>query len=236
MLSKLPRATLAEQVARNLLAFIEAQKLMPGTLLPPENQLAADLGVSRPIIREALKSLEGRGIITVLSGKGVMIKPLDSEQLQTFFERAIQLDSETIIDLLELRTSLEVQSASLAAQRGTPVELEELARIVAQMREHIQIPERYVELDIAFHRQVALMAHNSMIYWMVTAIRDALTNALQEAALRQHPDERFEHVQQGHETILACLRQGDAIGAEQAMSAHFEDALISLLRSANKGS
>jgi Transcriptional regulators len=234
MLSKLPRATLAEQAARNLLAFIEAQKLMPGTLLPPESQLAADLGVSRPIIREALKSLEGRGVITVLSGKGAMIKPLDSEPLQTFFERAIQLDSETIIDLLELRTSLEVQSASLAAQRRSSDELEELAQIVQQMREHIHIPERYVELDIAFHRQVAHMAHNSMIYWLVTAIRDALTDALQETTLRQQPDERFEQVQQGHEAILEALRQADPIAAEQAMSAHFEDAVISLLRSANK--
>src|SRR6476659_3004041 len=103
MLTKLSRETLAEQAARNLIAFIEAQDLKPGKLLPPESQLAADFGVSRPIIREALKSLEGKGIIEVVSGKGAVVKPLDSHPLRLFFQHAIRIEGEAIIDLMELR-------------------------------------------------------------------------------------------------------------------------------------
>src|SRR5215212_7837612 len=129
MLTKISRATLAEQAAQNLIAFIESQDLKPGKLLPPEYQLAADLGVSRPIIREALKSLEGKGIIEMMSGKGSVIKPLDGEQLELYFRRAIQIESEAIIDLLELRKGIEVQSAVLAAQRRSAEEIVRLAQI-----------------------------------------------------------------------------------------------------------
>src|SRR5258706_11663677 len=98
MLTKLSRETLSEQAARNLMAFIEAQDLKPGRLLPPETKLAADLGVSRPIIREALKSLAGQGVIEIVSGKGAVVKALDSEPLQLFFQRAMQIEHEAIID------------------------------------------------------------------------------------------------------------------------------------------
>src|ERR671916_1377222 len=116
MLKKLPRETLAEQAARNLMAFIETQDMKPGRLLPPESQLAADLGVSRPIIREALKSLAGKGIIEVVSGKGAVVKPLNNQGLQVFFRRSMQIEREAIIDLIELRRSLELEAAMLAAQ------------------------------------------------------------------------------------------------------------------------
>jgi GntR family transcriptional repressor for pyruvate dehydrogenase complex len=228
MLTKLSRETLAEQAARNLLAFIEAHDLRPGGFLPPETQLAADLGVSRPIIREALKSLEGRGIIEVRSGKGAVIKPLDPEPLQMFFHRAIQLEHESIIDLIELRRTIEVQSATLAAGRRTDEELAALAATVAEMRAQMQEPSRYVELDIAFHQQIATMSHNSMIAYVVGSIRAALTEMLQEATLRPSGAEQLEQVQLGHEAIYKSIEQGDPVTAERAMIAHFDDAAISL--------
>src|SRR5262245_32496063 len=231
MLTKLSRETLAEQAARNLMAFIEAQGLKPGKLLPPETKLAADLGVSRPIIREALKSLEGKGIIEVVSGKGAMVKALDSQSLQLFFERAMQIESEAIIDLMELRRGIEVQSAILAAQRRTPEEVTQLAEIVADMRRSLRDPATYVELDVAFHRLLATMTRNAMIYHMVAAIREAINGTVHESMLRPHTDEQLERVQAGHEAILAALERGDAEEAGQAMTAHFAEAVMSLVYS-----
>jgi DNA-binding FadR family transcriptional regulator len=229
MLTKLSRETLAEQAARNLLAFIEAQDLKPGKLLPPESQLAADFGVSRPIIREALKSLEGKGIVEVVSGKGAVVKQLDSQPLQLYFQRAMQIERETIIDLMELRKGVEVQSAALAALRRTADDLARLAAIVADMRRNLRIPDVYVELDVAFHRMIASMTRNAMIYHLVGALRDAIKNTLRESMLRQQTDEQLERVQAGHEAILASLEQGDNQAAEQAMAAHFDEAVVSLL-------
>ena len=231
MLTKLSRETLSEQAARNLMAFIEAQDLKPGRLLPPETKLAADLGVSRPIIREALKSLAGQGVIEIVSGKGAVVKALDSQPLQLFFQRAMQIEHEAIIDLLELRKGIEVQSAVLAAQHRTPDELAQLAEIVAGMRSSLRDPEAYVELDVAFHRLIASMTRNVMIYHLVVAIREAIRGTLQESTLRRQTDEQLERVQAGHEAICASLEQADVAGAERAMAAHFDEAVMSLIYS-----
>ncbi|MFL5800624.1 MAG: FadR/GntR family transcriptional regulator [Roseiflexaceae bacterium] len=233
MLTKLSRETLSEQAARNLMAFIEAQDLKPGRLLPPETKLAADLGVSRPIIREALKSLAGKGVIEIVSGKGAVVKALDSQPLQLFFQRAMQIEHEAIIDLLELRKGIEVQSAVLAAQRRTPDELAQLAEIVAGMRRSLRDPDAYVELDVAFHRLIASMTRNVMIYHLVVAIREAIRGTLQEHILRPQTDEQLERVQAGHEAICASLEQADVEGAERAMAAHFDEAVMSLIYSTN---
>ncbi len=232
MLTKLSRETLAEQAARNLMAFIEAQDLKPGGVLPPETKLAADLGVSRPIIREALKSLSGRGIIEVVSGKGAMIKPLDSQQLRLFFQRAMRIEREAIIDLMELRKGIEVQGVALAAVRRTPEALAQLAGIVAEMRSNLHVPDTYVELDVAFHRLIASMTGNIMISHVVGGIREALNDTLHESMLRQQTTEQLERVQLGHEAILAALEQGDAEAAGRVMAAHFDEAVKSLLDSA----
>jgi DNA-binding FadR family transcriptional regulator len=233
MLTKLSRETLAEQAARNLMAFIEAQDLKPGKLLPPETKLAADLGVSRPIIREALKSLEGKGVIEVVSGKGAVVKALDSQSLQLFFERAMQIESEAIIDLMELRRGIEVQSAMLAAQRRTPDEVAQLAEIVTGMRRNLRDPDAYVKLDVAFHRLIASMTRNAMIHRLVGAIREAINDTIHESMLRPQTDEQLERVQTGHEAILASLEQGDPEEAGRAMATHFAEAVMSWVYSTN---
>jgi GntR family transcriptional repressor for pyruvate dehydrogenase complex len=229
MLTKIPRATLAEQAARNLIAFIESQDLKPGKLLPSESQLAADLGVSRPIIREALKSLEGKGIVEVVSGKGTVVKPPDSQPLQLFFQRTMRIESEAIIDVMELRKGIEVQSAALAAVRRTPDDVARLTKSVVEMRRNLGVPDAYVELDVAFHLLIASTTRNTMIYHMVKAIREALKDTLHESMLRQQTDEQLERVQVGHEAILASLEQGDAEGAKHAMTVHFDEAVMSLI-------
>src|SRR5262245_60167362 len=103
MLTKLRRETLAEQVSQNLVEYIQTQGLKPGDALPSEARLPVDFGVSRPIIREALKSLAGKGVIEIVNGRGAIVKPIDSETLSEFFERAMHENDNTIIELMEVR-------------------------------------------------------------------------------------------------------------------------------------
>src|SRR5512135_1083989 len=117
MLPKIPHGTLADQAADRLLEYIEAQHLKPGDLLPSETSLAGSFGVSRPVIREALKNLEGKGIIEIVNGKGALVKPIDSDPLRLFFQRAMHLEKDAIIDLMEVRKGIEVEAAVLAAGR-----------------------------------------------------------------------------------------------------------------------
>lgn len=231
MLHKLSRETLAERAARDLQAFIEAQALKPGNLLPPETQLATDLGVSRPIIREALKSLEGKGIIETVGGKGAMVKPPDSQSLQLFFQRMMHFEHDSIIDLMELRRGVECQSAGLAAERRTEADAERLHTIVEAMRQQLRSPKEYVALDAAFHEAIATASHNGMLFHLVKAMRDALRDTLHEELLRQQDEAQLEWVQAGHETIVAAIQAQDSSAAEQAMHTHFEAAMLSLIYS-----
>src|SRR5512140_2333475 len=133
MLQKLSRGTLAEQVTDNLLSFIESQHLKPGDLLPSETSLAGSFGVSRPVIREALKNLEGKGVIEIINGKGALVRPIDSDPLRLFFQRAMQLERSSMLELMEIRKGMEVQAAALAAERRDAKDLQDIRQVVETM-------------------------------------------------------------------------------------------------------
>ena len=235
MFPKLNRDTLAVQVADGLIEFIKTSDLKPGDKLPSEQKLAENFGVSRPVIREALKVLDGRGVIEVSNGRSATVKPLGSEVLSSFFQWAIDLESKGVIELMEVRRGIEVQSAILAARRRTSKALEQMTRTVAKMRSHLHQPEAYAEQDVEFHLQVASASQNSMLYYLVESIRNSLREAIRIGLSRRGSEEELERVQQLHEEILAALEQGDADEAGRAMAAHFDDAVAAITLPARKG-
>src|SRR5437588_251400 len=167
MLEKLHRETLAGQAAQALLDLIARQGLRAGDSLPAEMTLASEFGVSRQVIREALKALQGQGVIEILNGKGALVRPVDSSALVVFFQRAVRLDQRTIVELIEVRKGIEIQCAMLAAERRLPAELERMSEIVARMGQQIGEPESYSELDLELHLAIASATHNAMLYHLI---------------------------------------------------------------------
>lgn len=232
MLPKLSRGTLAEQVAQNLINYLETQNMKPGDLLPSETSLATSFGVSRPVIREALKNLEGKGIIEIVNGKGAIVKPIDSNPLRLFFQRAMQLERSTIIELVEVRKGIEVQAAILAARRRNPEDLAIISKTVQMMRENIHDPETYARLDVEFHLQIAQASHNDMIYYLVESIREVLHNTIIIGLNSRGEALRLDSIQKTHEHLLETLHQGDAEAARIAMSEHFDEAIVAITNQA----
>ena len=230
MLFKLSRQTLSEQAARNLIEYIEAGNLKPGDILPSESKLASSFGVSRPVIREALRSLAGNGLIEVINGKGAIIKPVDSDPLRRFFRRAIIFDGDAIIELLEVRKGLEVQTASLAAERRTDEELAQMGQDIAAMREQMYDPEKCIESDLQFHLKIARSTHNLMAYYLLESIRDSTKNTILEGRLSRKTDEELERVQVLHEMIYAAIEAGNAEQAANAMITHFDEAVLAVTK------
>jgi GntR family transcriptional repressor for pyruvate dehydrogenase complex len=97
------------------------------------------------------------------------------------------------------------------------------------MRHNLHDPDAYVELDMAFHIQIAAMTRNTLIRTLIKALRATINSTINESMIRKQTDEQFERVQVGHETILACLERGDAEESGRAMTAHFADAVMSLV-------
>lgn len=233
--TELNRETLAEQVARKLMAYIESRNLKPGDVLPSESKLIIDFGVSRPVIREALKSLKALGVIDIVNGKGAVVRSVNSDVLSGFFQWAVRVKQGTLLQLLEVRKGVEVQSASLAAQRRTPEDLAEMASVAAAMRQHLHDSDAYSELDVKLHLQIASAARNAMLYHLVESIRGPSQVAIREGLRRRFPDEQqLERVQVLHEDLLAALEKGDSREAEQAMSRHFDEAVVTMMTDAKQ--
>jgi DNA-binding FadR family transcriptional regulator len=224
-LRKLSRQTLADLAIESLLDYIDESNLQPGDVLPSEAILAAKLGVSRPVIREALKALGGRNVIEVVNGKGAIVKPIGSDDISPFFRRAVGFDKKAIRELLQVRQGLEVQAARLAATGRTDDELAELEAITEKMRALLYEGEAFVAADLEFHLSVAAATHNSILYYLIDAIRDAMRDSILQWHYRRHTDEEHERVQRIHDSLLAAIRARDGEAAAAAMNEHFIDAL-----------
>lgn len=228
MLPRITRGTLADQVTDRLLEYIEAQRLRPGDLLPSETSLVNSFGVSRPVVREALKSLEGKGVIEIVNGKGALIRPIDNDSLRLFFRRAMQMEYGTMLELMEVRKGLEVQSAVLAAQRRDEKDLAAIREVVGAMRQSTSDLDAYTRLDVEFHLRVAGASHNSMMVSLVESIRDALRNTIMAGLRSRGPALDVKSIQLTHEQLYDALVAGDVQAAMETMARHFDEAIIAM--------
>jgi GntR family transcriptional regulator, transcriptional repressor for pyruvate dehydrogenase complex len=219
---RLAYQSLADQVKTSLLEYISERGLQPGDVLPPEGVLAAEFGVSRPVIREALKALEGMSVVQVAKGRGTVIRPLDNEQLVVFFDRALRIDSMTVGQLLEFREVIEAGAAMLAATRRTADELAEMRQTAAEMRASMRRRDAYVHLDSKFHLQITSACHNPLLLQFGESVREAVSGTIREGRRHLHGIEQADRIQAAHEELLHQIEQRSPEGARRAMVAHFE--------------
>lgn len=231
MIRKIKRGNLSDQVSEGLLSFIDEQELLPGDSLPSESQLAEEFGVSRPVIREALKILQGEGLVEIVTGKNAIIRPVSSALLRKFFERAIAFKTASFRHLIEVRRGLEVQSVMLAAERRTDDDIAAMRTALDLMRDNLKTHDVFAVHDVSFHLHIASATHNPMIYHLVESIRDAMHDNVILGLQYRFTDDDYELVQESHEMILQAVINQDAQQAQASMNAHFEEALDALLYS-----
>ncbi len=217
--------TLVEQVTDAIMKMIEAEGLKPGDKLPSTAALTEIFGVSRPVVREGLKMLEGRGVIEITGGRTAVIRPVSGEVLHSFFERVVTFEREKVREILEVRYGIEMQCARLAARRRTPEQAKALQKLVAEMAKYLQDADTYAELDVQFHLLLAEATHNSLLYHLVHSIRDVLRDVIREGLDHRLSENELHLVQVAHERIVSKIVEGDSDGATQAMAFHFDDAL-----------
>lgn len=219
-----------EQAEQALLDYIQTEQLKPGDVLPSEAWLAQAFGVSRPVVREAIRALVGRSVVEVVNGKGAVIRPLDSRSLDSYFERAVQMEHHAIIQLMEVRRGLEVQSAFYAAQRRTPEQIQVLQDTLKFMRQHIEDPEAYADLDAEFHVQIAAATQNEMFYNLISSIRGAIRDSIRAGLSTRTDHTERERSHTFHEQLFEQIAGQDAPAAAETMALHHDDALAALLR------
>lgn len=213
---------LSDKVAGDILESIKSGQLEPGRRLPSERELAEQFGVSRTVIREAVRSLAAKGVLVVRSGSGVHVAAVDaasvSEQMSLFLSGRGSVEYRKIH---EVRTALEIQTARLAAERATDDDLAELRERCERMLGLTDSEAASVE-DVEFHRAVAHATHNELFLVMLDSIGDLL---LEIRRVTLAVPGRIPAGVAAHERILERIQVHDVEGAALAMREHLEDSI-----------
>lgn len=187
-----------------------------GTKLPSERQLAIDFGVSRPVIREALRGLVERGLIEIAPGRGAFVRAARMSDAARPLDALLRRGNATAGDLVEARLMLEREAAGLAAERAERAEREAMGRILARFDGAGDLIER-ARCDVAFHALIARASHNPVIETMFSSIA-ALTF---ELVLRSLGDANVSR--EGlpyHDKILRAIGDRDPAAAREAIEEH----------------
>jgi GntR family transcriptional regulator, transcriptional repressor for pyruvate dehydrogenase complex len=199
-------------------------ELTPGTELPSESDLAAELGVSRLTVREATKSLQARGLLEVRQGRRPVVAHLSAGPIGDFFTSAVRRDPRRLLDLLDVRRALEVHIAALAAAnagRGAVYVMESALTVMRDVAD--DGPDAIHDADIRFHEGLAAASGNQMLSFLIEAMEGPL-HASRMRSLRGHLARggTVEDVIEQHARILDRVRERDPDGAAAAMSDHLE--------------
>lgn len=189
----------------------------PGTSVPPEPILCEELGVSRTVVREAVKSLVAKGLLS--TGPKVGTRVLPSQQWNWFdpdvivWQSHAGLTREFLRDLQELRRVMEPAAVRIAAQRRTDADIAEVEDAFAGMKRAVEHGGDYVSHDLRFHQGLLRACHNRMIVQMSKALAALLRTSFEISTSRKGgPRESLPL----HRAVLDAVIAGDAERAEQA--------------------
>ena len=172
------RQRVSDEIASQVRALISEGVLKPGDRLPPERELIREFGVSRPSLREALKSLVAQGFLEVKQGDRTFVKSITSEKLQDPLSLLLKADTQKIFDLIEVRKAIEAWGAFHAAQRGSEEDIKQLEEIIEEMKEALDEGKSWEKQDADFHLAMAQATHNTIQTHIMSTIYDLLRESV----------------------------------------------------------
>ncbi|GAA4837683.1 FCD domain-containing protein [Luteimicrobium xylanilyticum] len=223
----LQRASLADQAADALADRIGAGEWPVGTPLPGEHALAAELGVGRSTVREAVRVLSSRGLVRARQGAGVFVTAsTPSPDWDDLLRRT------RVADVVEARVAIEVQAARLAAARRTPADLDALrAALTARSGAETASPPddgTYVDADLRFHAAVVEAAHNPVLVELFAAFAPRVRSGMLDLLALAGPGSPHHHDHDAHAAIVRAVEKRDPDGAATAASDHLQGVLDAL--------
>jgi GntR family transcriptional repressor for pyruvate dehydrogenase complex len=211
---------LPNRVRSQLLQMIAAGRLAPGDRLAPEREIATEMGVSRNVVREAIRSLVDSNVLETRQGAGVFVASLHVESLIEPLELVLALESATLHSLAEARIVIEPGIAALAAEHGSEEDMRALEALLEEEREKGPEDEaRHLEIDVELHGRLVRMTDNPFLVRIMESI-GRLARSSREFT-NSLPRMR-EMAQADHERIVAAVRARDRDAAHDAMREHIE--------------
>ncbi len=214
---------LVDRVVDQIQQMIIRGGLDPGTRLPPEREMAEQLGVSRTVMREAVHTLVARGLLESKHGVGTTVRRITSGQVAEPLRLVLQAQGQSIsVDHLhQVRSILEVAIAELAALHATSEDMAALEQALARLESAQNDSAQFALCDTEFHRTLAQATHNPLLMLLLDSIRDLMQEVRE--AVAGYPGLPGK-VMPSHRRIVARVVVRDARGARRAMRRHIEQA------------
>jgi GntR family transcriptional repressor for pyruvate dehydrogenase complex len=216
---------ISDAVAAELEKRILEGSLRPGDRLPAERELAVEMGVSRPSLREAIQKLVSKGLLTTRHGGGTFV----TDRLEAPFVGPWQemLEGHPMLqhDLLEFRRMLEAQAASLAAERATDVDIERLDAAVAALDAVYASNDltACIDTDVAFHQAIAEAAHNVFVGHLTSSLLRVIHSYISRNLEHLHArPQRWGQLQAQHHAIWQAIREHKPEAAANASRKHID--------------
>lgn len=213
------RGTMFDLAVEQLRTIVTGGSLLAGEKLPSERELVEQLGISRSVLREALRVLEAQGLVTIAQGKGVYVRKPGLQTVIEPVQRLLQGGSITLGNLMQVRRVIEPEIARLASLQIQEEQWENLNRIYGDMAKYLQYPERYVQADRDFHSYLAVCTGNPVFVIIISPI---ITMFAGFVALLSVVPGTPEKVISDHSHILTALKNRDPASAEAAMRRHLD--------------
>jgi DNA-binding FadR family transcriptional regulator len=225
MFRSIGQKSVVESIQEQIRLLIGEGRLEPGSKLPSEKELMAQLGVSRPTLREALHTMIGEGLLVVRPGRGTYVREPTSAAAIHAGVITLLLTSEDIEEIQEVRKILEPEVAARVAVRGTETDFGDIEAILDEMAAAVEDGSSLFEIAWAFHRRLPEAAGNAAMAKIVDIIYEMIRTSEQPLY-----DRYFDPTQElrEHRELLRVLRLRDPELARAAMRAHLEDVSIHL--------
>lgn len=224
--ARTPAARLGVAVVHDLVSAIVTGEVAPGESLPPEGDLSAHFGVSRTVIRESVKRIEEKGLVTVAQGRGTRVQPSTSWNILDPVVLSVLLENDSSLGVLDelatVRSALEGSMSAAVASRRSDEDLARLRAAFEHMAATIDDQDAYNQADFDFHSLVMTLSGNrlaeniTMILFHRARANLRFTGTPTDDMLRQTLIE--------HGRVLEAVEAGDPVEAEAAMRTHIMEA------------
>jgi len=211
-----------QAIAEELRVAIHRGELSPGDKLPAERELSEKFGVSRVVVREALRSLEQEGLVCVRRGHGggTFVASPNTRPVQDSLVAMLRTGQISMEDLAEARSIYEPEVARLAALRATEEDLGKIAEVIRRQEETIRAGGQQEGFDLTFHRLMAEATKNPVLVTAMNSIVHILLGELQQIELDSHVKQSNVDF---HEKIYQALKAHDSDKAYELMVKHVID-------------
>ena len=211
-------------------AHIRDSGMRVGDNLPGEGFFAGKLGVSRAVMREAFGALAALRLIDVANGRRAKVAALDGSVIADTLEHALSTAQIRVADIWDVRRTIEMRTAALAALNATPIQAARIVALADVMGQDDQPHEQTTEDDIDFHLAIAEASGNALFSQIVASFVPLMRVAVPQAWKTRHTEDEKSDILSRHRNLAAAIANRDPEGAERCMAVHFDEAIGALLR------